>query len=626
MDYKEFIQKNKKALSIVGGTLLGGLVLVAVVFSSGTLFKGDFGPIIIPQVITCSANPATAKVGEKVTWTATVSGVADPQNYTYKWSGDVGGSSPQVDVTYTSTGTKTAGVELIMGPNNAIKAVPCIAKIESDVVVIDTINTIGESTSLATEFSNPVISGDGFSSNIYDSNSNTDLKFTYKIYNLPTNVQATVQAWVYDKATNTAISKFPSELKTNGTYTLTWNGQVAGQKVPDGNYAFKITGTYPLGNIPPIFQSQLDPKEASFSVKAAESTPSTPTPPPTWSPAPTPPPTTPPPTTPPPTLPPSSNSAAISNLAVDSNIYDLTTDQNGLKLSYTLQNIQNKNIVTEIYNTTNQKITLSNDTKSSGNYEVTWNGNWQNNAKATTGEYILKVSLRENNAEVLSKALTFNVKNDQTSTPTPPATPTDPSKCQNVSYPTDIENHWAKDYIKAAYDLCLLSGYVDKTFRPNQSVTRAEATKMVLAAANIKPAEGCKDTHCGANYQVKVWTDITALWQGQWIRAARDLGIVEGYPDNTFRPNNLVTRAEAAALISKTKPYNIPPHQGCYTANCGAGHPNNFFTDIKDFWQGPYIRAAWDAGLVKGTAPNTFEPNRPITRGEMAKMIMEARK
>ncbi|HLG26071.1 MAG TPA: S-layer homology domain-containing protein, partial [Candidatus Gracilibacteria bacterium] len=257
-------------------------------------------------------------------------------------------------------------------------------------------------------------------------------------------------------------------------------------------------------------------------------------------------------------------------------------------------------------------------------------------ARATTNynyDYSLrKIKVVENSSEIPSETQetgeateTQDTATETTATGTEQAPATEapkeepkaePSQCPGVNYPTDIEGHWAADFIKKAYDLCLIGGYEDGTFRPNQPVTRAEAVKMVLAGAGVKPIEGCYDADCGSPFG-----DLD-MWQGPWVRAAWDQKMVEGYAGNIMGPNYPMTRAEAAALLAKA--FKVPPHEGCYTANCGAGHPDNFFLDIVDMWQGPWLRALWDKGWINGTAPNKFEPNRAITRAELSKLIQTA--
>lgn len=97
------------------------------------------------------------------------------------------------------------------------------------------------------------------------------------------------------------------------------------------------------------------------------------------------------------------------------------------------------------------------------------------------------------------------------------------STCNGIMYPTDIDGHWAEIYIRRLYDLCILEGYNDGKFRPDQKVTRAELTKMALASRKIEPNPGCYDADCGSPF-----TDLDA-WQGKWIRPAFDRNIVQGY-------------------------------------------------------------------------------------------------
>ena len=189
------------------------------------------------------------------------------------------------------------------------------------------------------------------------------------------------------------------------------------------------------------------------------------------------------------------------------------------------------------------------------------------------------------------------------------------SKCPDVNYPTDIENHWATEAIRKAYDECIFRGYPDGTFRPEQTITRAEAVKAVLIAAGISPKLGCYDTDCGTPFQ-----DLL-VWQSQWLRAAWDLKIVRGITDKLFVPQRPITRGEAMVFIAKA--FRIEPYKNCFTPNCGAGQPDNFFLDITDPVQGSYIRALWELGVIKGTGPNTIDPDRPITRAEIAALIMK---
>lgn len=130
-------------------------------------------------------------------------------------------------------------------------------------------------------------------------------------------------------------------------------------------------------------------------------------------------------------------------------------------------------------------------------------------------------------------------------TETPGTKPSQPghSLCNDHYYPNDIDGHWAEIYVRRLYDLCILEGYADGSFRPQQNITRAELTKMALYAAGIKPNPGCYDADCGSPFM-----DLD-MWQGSWIRPAWDRHIVQGYTSDRFAPNRAITRAEATKVI-----------------------------------------------------------------------------
>src|SRR5690606_38925588 len=78
-------------------------------------------------------------------------------------------------------------------------------------------------------------------------------------------------------------------------------------------------------------------------------------------------------------------------------------------------------------------------------------------------------------------------------------------------------------------------------FRPDTSITRAELVKMIIHCNS--------DQHFDLNYQIN-FTDIRSSdWFYAAIVAARSAGWIDGYSDQTFRPNQNITRAEALKII-----------------------------------------------------------------------------
>lgn len=182
--------------------------------------------------------------------------------------------------------------------------------------------------------------------------------------------------------------------------------------------------------------------------------------------------------------------------------------------------------------------------------------------------------------------------------------PVPPPSCKKP-YPTDIDGHWSEIYVRRLYDLCIVEGYGDRTFRPNQNITRAEMVKMALSAVEIPPKPGCYDADCGSPFM-----DLD-MWQGPWIRAAWDRGIVQGMSHDRFEPNRSITRAEATKVILATLGY-----QPIYTHR-------STFRDVSG-WPTGWIERAYQLGFVQGLGNGDFEPHRPITRAEAAKIIVKA--
>ena len=104
----------------------------------------------------------------------------------------------------------------------------------------------------------------------------------------------------------------------------------------------------------------------------------------------------------------------------------------------------------------------------------------------------------------------------------------------------------------------------------------------------------------------------STYWAYAAISSLCSQGIVSGYPDGTFKPENPITRAEFATMLVKAL--------GLNTAGT-----NGTFTDITpDDWCYNSVNAAAAASLVSGIGDNLFAPNALVTREEMAVMIAKA--
>ena len=112
---------------------------------------------------------------------------------------------------------------------------------------------------------------------------------------------------------------------------------------------------------------------------------------------------------------------------------------------------------------------------------------------------------------------------------------------------TDISNHWAYNEMAYLIDNGYVSGYPNNTFRPNNFVTRAEFAAMISTVIN--PA-------VRSQYSNRNFSDIGRHWAvGRILQVARS-GMMAGYPDGTFRPDNPISRVEVLASLASLTPGN----------------------------------------------------------------------
>jgi basic membrane protein A len=109
-------------------------------------------------------------------------------------------------------------------------------------------------------------------------------------------------------------------------------------------------------------------------------------------------------------------------------------------------------------------------------------------------------------------------------------------------------------------------------------------------------------------------TDIADSWAKNDIQKLVDKGYISGYPDGTFLPNNMVTRAEFLKIITGVLGYPEPAPAGA------SPYSDVAMTD----WFFKYVISAGQNNLVGGYPDGTFQPNNPITRQEVAKILSVA--
>lgn len=104
--------------------------------------------------------------------------------------------------------------------------------------------------------------------------------------------------------------------------------------------------------------------------------------------------------------------------------------------------------------------------------------------------------------------------------------------------------------------------------------------------------------------------NIKGHWAEKQITKLVDLDAINGYPDNTFKPNNNITRAEFATVLVKALKLE---QKG-----------NKVFADTVNHWAKDFIATACEYGIVNGIGNNKFAPNALITREQMAVMAAKS--
>ena len=154
----------------------------------------------------------------------------------------------------------------------------------------------------------------------------------------------------------------------------------------------------------------------------------------------------------------------------------------------------------------------------------------------------------------------------------------------------------------------------DKNFKANDSNNLKEEIHIVLKVkdeySNIadKLMEFAKNNIEDSNDDIKL-IDIDGHWASKEINDFISKGYISGYPeDNTFRPNNSITRAEFVKIVNKYFGFT-------------EGSKSSFEDVLPSQWYYKDIAIAEKAGYINGKSERYFDPNSPITRQEAAKIL-----
>lgn len=123
--------------------------------------------------------------------------------------------------------------------------------------------------------------------------------------------------------------------------------------------------------------------------------------------------------------------------------------------------------------------------------------------------------------------------------------------------PSDVVGEPSEDAVSVLMELGVISGYPDGSYKPAGIVTRGEMAKIIICAL------GLEDYAAGRSS----FSDMAGHWSDKYVAYAVSLGIINGYPDNTFKADNTVSYDEAAKMLVAALGYTEESLVGAWPAN-----------------------------------------------------------
>ncbi len=195
---------------------------------------------------------------------------------------------------------------------------------------------------------------------------------------------------------------------------------------------------------------------------------------------------------------------------------------------------------------------------------------------------------------------------------------------------SDAQNYWAKEAIYSLQNKNIIKGYPDGTFRPEKPVTRAEFAVLTCRAYSVIPVKK----------EPIAFTDVPDnYWAKEDIETASAKGFFAGFPDQTFRPQEPISRVQATIVLAALqRDYLVvfdsgefqPLYPQDYVSPFNPGKLlERYFDDAADIPN--YARKMMAMAVINRMVLNypdvkKFQPNRSATRGEIAALIRQSLK
>ncbi|GBG05638.1 hypothetical protein PAT3040_00122 [Paenibacillus agaridevorans] len=179
----------------------------------------------------------------------------------------------------------------------------------------------------------------------------------------------------------------------------------------------------------------------------------------------------------------------------------------------------------------------------------------------------------------------------------------------NIAF-LDMKGHWGQGAVEDMARRLVVSGYANGQFKPDAAVTRAELSVMLARGLGLKPIEGDS-----------AFNDVDAsAWYAGWLEAAWKSGLIAGYDDGNFRPDNPVNREEAMVIASRAMILADDKESAAVLSDM-AVLERFIDANLVSVWAVPAAANNVNWGLFAGRAKHMLAPKASITRAEAAVVI-----
>lgn len=237
-----------------------------------------------------------------------------------------------------------------------------------------------------------------------------------------------------------------------------------------------------------------------------------------------------------------------------------------------------------------------------GNYYLRMNGSRVTANQATLVNYNLTINLMERMLSSVTGSngnLLFIAKVNGNATIGPVV--------GSIFYP-DINNHWGKGDINELSSKLIVSptSSAASMFEPNRNITRGEFGEYIAKALGLTSKTNSRS-----------FPDVPVNTRGGYIASAVEAGIITGYPDGTFKPEQPITREQMALMMVRAMSYakqNV-------ALNSTAAQTLSRFKDAGKIQDKETVAKAVQAGIIQGMTPTSFQPKGNATRAQAVAMI-----